>query len=88
MVGELQRSVGKNIRRIRLSRGISQEALGDVVGLHRTYIGSVERGERNITLQTLEGMAELLGVQPMDLLADAADAANGADTGPTAPPVA
>ncbi|MBF4457743.1 MULTISPECIES: helix-turn-helix domain-containing protein [unclassified Pseudoclavibacter] len=82
MVGELQRSVGKNIRRIRLSRGISQEALGDVVGLHRTYIGSVERGERNITLQTLEGMAELLGVPPMELLADAADA------GPTATPVA
>lgn len=70
MVGELQRSVGKNIRRIRLSRGISQEALGAVVGLHRTYIGSVERGERNVTLQTLEGMAELLGVPPMELLAD------------------
>lgn len=71
MVGELQRSVGKNIRRIRLSRGISQEALGAVVGLHRTYIGGVERGERNITLQTLEGMAELLGIPPMELLADA-----------------
>ncbi|KAB1637864.1 helix-turn-helix domain-containing protein [Pseudoclavibacter terrae] len=78
MVGELQRSVGKNIRRIRLSRGISQEALGAVVGLHRTYIGSVERGERNITLQTLEGMAELLGVAAMELLDDDTSAQPGA----------
>ncbi|PPG38359.1 helix-turn-helix domain-containing protein [Pseudoclavibacter sp. RFBA6] len=78
MVGELQRSVGKNIRRIRLARGISQEALGAVVGLHRTYIGSVERGERNITLQTLEGMAELLGVAAMELLDDDTSAQPGA----------
>ncbi|PPG32332.1 helix-turn-helix domain-containing protein [Pseudoclavibacter sp. RFBB5] len=82
MVGELQRSVGKNIRRIRLSRGISQEALGAVVGLHRTYIGSVERGERNITLQTLEGMAELLGVAPMELLDD--DTSARTDSTPSA----
>lgn len=53
-----------------------------MVGLHRTYVGGVERGERNITLQTLEGMAELLGVPAMDLLVGTAPATPAPQSSP------
>jgi transcriptional regulator with XRE-family HTH domain len=70
MEGELQRIVGKNLRAYRLERGYSQEAFADYMGVHRTYFGAVERGERNLTLQTLEKIAEFLGVDPRTLLDD------------------
>lgn len=47
---------------------ISQEQLAEMCGLHRTYVGSVERGERNVTLSTLEAFAVVLGVSVADLL--------------------
>lgn len=62
MEGQLQRVVGRNLRRIRLERGYSQEAFAEVLGVHRTYLGAVERGERNLTLQTVERLAGDLGV--------------------------
>jgi transcriptional regulator with XRE-family HTH domain len=68
MEGELQKNVGRNLRQYRLDHGYSQEAFADHMGVHRTYMGGVERGERNLTLKTLEKMAELLGVDPLDLL--------------------
>ncbi|CPR38247.1 putative transcriptional regulator [Mycobacteroides abscessus] len=68
MEGELQRIVGKNLRAYRLERGYSQEAFADYMGVHRTYFGAVERGERNLTLQTLEKIAEFIGVDPRELL--------------------
>lgn len=68
MEGELQRIVGRNLRQIRLERGYSQEAFADYMGVHRTYMGGVERGERNLTLQTLEKIADFLGVDPRTLL--------------------
>jgi transcriptional regulator with XRE-family HTH domain len=49
---------------------MSQEAFGDQVGLHRTYVGGVERGERNLTLQTVSRLGEVLGVGPLALLVD------------------
>lgn len=70
MQDSLNESVARNIRRLRLARGLSQEALADECGLHRTYVGAVERGERNITLRTLERLACALRVSPMELLAD------------------
>ncbi|MBE5471743.1 helix-turn-helix domain-containing protein [Mycobacteroides abscessus] len=70
MEGELQRIVGRNLRRYRLERNFSQEAFADHMGVHRTYFGAVERGERNLTLQTLEKIAEFLGVDPRSLLDD------------------
>lgn len=68
MEGELQRIAGANIRAYRLERKVSQEALADVLGVHRTYMGGVERGERNLTLRSLERLAERMGVDPVTLL--------------------
>lgn len=70
MEGQLQKIVGRNLRRYRLERGFSQEAFADHMGVHRTYMGAVERGERNLTLQTLERLAEFIGVDPLELLHD------------------
>jgi transcriptional regulator with XRE-family HTH domain len=57
-----------NLRSARESRGISQEALADLAKLHRTYVGSVERGERNISIDNIERLATALGSEPYDLL--------------------
>lgn len=70
--GELQRAVGQNLRAYRERRGLSQEAFADLLGVHRTYMGGIERGERNLTLKTLERIAERTGVSPRELLADPA----------------
>ena len=67
-VGDLQKTVGRNLRAYRLERGLSQEAFAEVLGVHRTYMGGVERGERNLTLQSLEKMAEQIGVEALTLL--------------------
>ena len=68
MEGDLQRIAGVNIRIYRKARGLSQEELADVLGIHRTYMGGVERGERNLTLQSLERLAQNMGVDPVTLL--------------------
>ena len=60
--------VASNVRRLRRERGLSQEQLADLCGLHRTYIGSAERGERNLTLSSLELIARALNVPVVDLL--------------------
>lgn len=61
-------TLAQNIRRLRHELGLSQEELADVCGLHRTYVGSVERAERNVTLSSLEMLAKALGVSVVDLL--------------------
>lgn len=70
MEGDLQRAVGINLRRHRTRLGISQERLAEVLQVHRTYIGQIERGERNLTLRSIERLAAELDVDPMTLLAD------------------
>jgi transcriptional regulator with XRE-family HTH domain len=57
-----------NLRRERKKCGLSQETLADIAGLHRTYVGSVERGERNISLDNVERLARALGLELTDLL--------------------
>jgi transcriptional regulator with XRE-family HTH domain len=70
MEGDLQRVVGENLRAYRREQGLSQEAFAQVLGVHRTYMGGLERGERNLTLKALERIAERLEVDPLDLLTD------------------
>jgi transcriptional regulator with XRE-family HTH domain len=68
MEGDLQRRVGENLRRYRLKKGLSQEAFADFLGVHRTYMGGIERGERNLTLRSLERIAAAIELDPLDLL--------------------
>ena len=67
-IGDLQRTVGANLRAYRLPQGLSQEAFAEVLGVHRTYMGGVERGERNLTLQSLERIAQTIGVEAEELV--------------------
>lgn len=61
-------AIGRAVRDLRASRGMSQEDLAFVSGMHRTYVGSVERGERNPSLIALVRVASALGVRPWELL--------------------
>ena len=61
---------GQRLRVLRQERGLSQEALADSAGVHRTYVGSVERGERNIALDNINALADALGVSPARLVDD------------------
>ena len=65
---ELLAALSMNLRAAREAQHLSQEALAERSNLHRTYVGSVERGERNVSLSTLETIAFALGVEPSDLL--------------------
>jgi len=62
-----RRVFGERIRTLRQSRGLSQERLADLAGVHRTYLSSLERGERNVSLDNIYALAEALGVSPADL---------------------
>lgn len=64
------KKVGLNILKIRKERGLTQERLGALAGLHKTYIGQVERGEKNIVLKDLEKIAEALNVSIRLLVSD------------------
>jgi transcriptional regulator with XRE-family HTH domain len=68
MEGDLQRTIGRNLRAYRLARGLSQEAFAEILGVHRTYMGSVERGERNLTLRSVERLAARIDEEPLTLL--------------------
>jgi transcriptional regulator with XRE-family HTH domain len=68
--------LAENIKSFRKEKGCSQEELAEQCGLHRTYIGSVERHERNVTLSTLEALAETLGVTVPELLTKRAKLSN------------
>lgn len=62
--------LAKNVRFYRLKSNLSQEKLAELAGLHRTYIGMVERGERNITVNNLGKIARALNLAPSKLLED------------------
>ncbi len=75
MKSDINEEVGFNIRRIREERGLSQEKLGALAGLHRAYIGQIERGEKNIGLKNLEKIAKALEV-PVRFLVDVSEFPN------------
>ncbi|MCI0348634.1 MAG: helix-turn-helix transcriptional regulator [Acidobacteriales bacterium] len=62
------RVVAHNVRLLRMRLGLSQEDLAEKCGLHRTYVGAIERAERNITLSTLNRLAVALAVSPEELI--------------------
>ncbi len=57
-----------NVRRRRLELGLSQEGLAERAGVHRTYVGMLERGEKNVTIYNIERIALALGLEPHRLL--------------------
>ncbi len=65
-----RREFGQRLKALRLERGLSQEAFADLAGVHRTYAGSVERGERNVALDNIHAFADALGVSPAHLVDD------------------
>ena len=60
---------GENVQKYRKEKQISQEKLAEIAGVHRTYVGMIERAEKNITLRNMEKIANALGVEIADLLA-------------------
>ena len=67
-MAEINKAVGKTIRRIRQKKGLTQEALAFEASLHRAYIGQIERGEKNLGLVNLEKIAKALDVKTRSLL--------------------
>lgn len=65
-----QQVFGDTVKKLRTRRGLSQEKLAELCGLHRTYIGGIERGERNVSLMNILLLARALGVMPGKLFQD------------------
>jgi transcriptional regulator with XRE-family HTH domain len=70
---EIQKHFGDRVRELRKAKNLSQEALALACDLDRTYIGGVERGERNISLVNIHTIAKALAVPPSELLMTAKD---------------
>ncbi len=68
MKHEILRKFGNKVREARTSKKLSQEELANIAGLHRTYIGMIERAEKNITLINIEKISNALGINPGILL--------------------
>lgn len=65
---DVQRRIGQTIRALRLKREWSQDVFADRSGLNRAHVGEIERGESNVTIQTLKIIADTLGVKVRDLI--------------------
>lgn len=70
---------GRNLRRARQASGYSQEELAQRAGLHRTYLGSVERGERNVSLKNIIAIAGALQIDPASLFDGIGDGPRGGE---------
>lgn len=64
----VRRAFGLRVRMLRFEREMTQEELAEKADLHPTYVGSVERGERNIALENIVAIAKALGCSPKDLM--------------------
>jgi transcriptional regulator with XRE-family HTH domain len=67
-VQDIQKQVGANVRRWRLKRKLSQDVFAERSGLHRAHVGEIERGESNVTIQTLKLIADTLKIRIVDLV--------------------
>jgi transcriptional regulator with XRE-family HTH domain len=67
-VQDIQKQVGTTVRALRLKRGWSQDVFADKSGLNRAHVGEIERGESNVTIQTLKIIADTLKVRISDLV--------------------
>ncbi len=65
----LPEAFGRAVRDLRVREGLSQEALAEHAGLHRTYVGGIERGERNVSLVNIGRLADALGISLATLMA-------------------
>lgn len=64
----IRKSFGENVKKRRLQLGLTQEELSELAGVHPTYLGSVERGERNVCLENINALAKALGCKPSDIV--------------------
>ena len=67
-LADIKCELGRRVRDARLKKNWSQEELGFRAGLHRNYVGGIERGERNVGVESIAKLARALGVRPRDLL--------------------
>lgn len=67
-IPESRKIFARNLKEMRVKQRLSQEKLADIAGLHRTYVGSVERGERNISIDNMERLASALNITIQNLL--------------------
>lgn len=67
MKKEILKKFGDKVKEQRIKKGLSQEQLAELAGVHRTYIGMIERAEKNITLESIEKLAKPLGLKISEL---------------------
>ena len=63
----IRQAFGERVRELRTKRGYSQESLADAIGLHRTYIGAIERGEQSVSLDNIDRLAKTLKLDLVEL---------------------
>lgn len=67
-LAKIKKDFGLRVRALRAEQGYSQEAFADECGLHRTYIGAIERGERNVSIENIAKIAHALKIKMSELL--------------------
>lgn len=65
---DIQKQLGATVRKLRRKRNLTQDVFAERSGLHRAHVGEIERGESNVTIQTLKTIADTLGVKIVDLV--------------------
>ena len=65
---DIQKQLGATVRQLRRKRNLTQDVFAEQSGLHRAHVGEIERGESNVTIQTLKIIADTLGVRSVDLV--------------------
>ena len=78
---ELARGFGELVRRLRLEQGLSQERLAEMCGMHRNYVGAVERAERTPSIVAAEKLAKALGTTLADMFSELERGSDGPEKG-------